>query len=211
MCYNIAVEATRARFQKEFGWDTSEGWALSERLNAFTHPFTAVLIMDNELKHWVMASWGLVPPWLSKNPGAERKGTLNARWETLDEKPSFKEAYRKSRAAIPVTGFWEWEKGLGEKKQLVKIDRKGETFFLAGLVQPWYPKDEQVWTFTVITMPAFGWFTGIHNRMPLALTQETAELWLKPGLPDRDSVSETAKRQVLDWRKKSSIESGRLF
>jgi putative SOS response-associated peptidase YedK len=188
MCYNLALEATRRRFQEEFGWDPDEGFSGSERLSAFDHPRLPVLRVKEGRPSWDWASWGLVTPWQANSPHPERKQTLNARWETAPEKPSFKDAYANGRIAIPVTGFWEWRpRSDSTKKELVKIvSTEHAWFFLAGLASYWEVQNE--WTLTVLTTRATGVVASFHERMPLGLTQKNVEQWLLT--PNRKAIEQ---------------------
>lgn len=163
--------------------------------NAFEFPGLPVICNDNPSK-LVQASWGFIPSW-SKDAEI-RKYTLNARMETLHEKPAFRN-YLFQRCIIPVDGFYEWkwldEKGKKKEKYLLQIN-DGALFSLGGLWAEYTDKKtgEILRTFTVITMPANELMAEIHNtkkRMPLVFKPENALKWLK-GLeskPDNDLLT----------------------
>ncbi len=128
--------------------------------------------------------WGLVPSW-AKDLSLGSK-MINARAETLLEKPSFRTAVRKRRCLIPAEGFYEW-KQTGGRKQLMYIHLKsGEPFAFAGLWEEWRsPEGEVVRSCSIITVEPNALMATIHNRMPAILQSEAEEaLWLEGGVEE---------------------------
>ena len=126
--------------------------------------------------------WGLVPSW-AKDPKIGIQ-CINARAETISEKPSFREAFQKRRCLVPADGFWEWET-IGKKKIPWKFTRPdGEEFCLAGLWESWMSEGEPLETFTIITTSPNGLVSPVHNRMPVILSPNEAEIWLEGGGQD---------------------------
>lgn len=121
--------------------------------------------------------WGLVPGW-AKEPGIGNK-MINARAETLSEKPSFREAYKKRRCIIPVNGFYEWKKE-GNSKTPMFIHLKDEPIIsFAGLWERWTSPDGQsITSCTIVTTEANEFMEPIHHRMPVILDQELEKVWL---------------------------------
>lgn len=153
------------------------------RVNAFIFPDIAII--KNETPNLLMpAKWGLIPHW-SKEDNI-KKYTLNARIETLKEKPSFRDAVSK-RCIIPCSAFyeWQWLDAKGRNKQQYEIGlREGKPFYLAGLWNDWNDrqKDKTTPTFTVVTTKANKLMAQIHNtkkRMPVILTQASYKAWLE--------------------------------
>ena len=123
--------------------------------------------------------WGLVPSWAKDMAIGVR--CLNARAETLFEKPAFKEAFQKRRCLVPTDGFWEWEK-IGSRKVPWKFTRPdGEEFLMAGLWDRWMGGGEPLESFTIITTTPNGVVGEVHNRMPVILTAEDGAAWLEQG------------------------------
>jgi putative SOS response-associated peptidase YedK len=125
-----------------------------------------------------MLSWGLVPSW-SKTRTITSK-LINARGETIAEKPSFRDAFRKRRCLVLADGFYEWQRD-GSKKTPMRITLKsGEPFALAGLWENWHDKETDTWlrTFTIITTEPNQLMAPIHNRMPVILSPQDQEAWL---------------------------------
>lgn len=123
--------------------------------------------------------WGLIPSW-AKAPGTGAR-TINARAETLAEKPSFRAAYRRRRCLIPADGFYEWAKE-GSKKTPHHIHlRNHAPFAFAGLWEIWQgPSGEEMETCTIITTGANELLAPLHPRMPVIMPAENFGRWLDP-------------------------------
>jgi putative SOS response-associated peptidase YedK len=133
--------------------------------------------------------WGLVPSW-AKDPGIGNR-MINARGETLAEKPSFRNAYRRRRCLVLADGFYEWRKEPGRKtKTPMYIQLKsGKPFGFAGLWESWRsPQDETLLTCTIITTSPNALVADIHNRMPVILDRAAYELWLDPAEQSPDKL-----------------------
>lgn len=135
--------------------------------------------------------WGLVPSWAT-DPKIGYK-MINARAETLSQKPSFKKLLSRRRCIIPADGFYEWKKE-GTIKQPYHIRLKnGEPFAFAGLWDRWEHNGEKLQTCTIVTTEANLLMKNIHDRMPVILTAETEKMWL-----DRN-VGEEAKKVLTPY------------
>ena len=123
--------------------------------------------------------WGLIPSW-GKDPKIGVQ-CINARAETISEKPSFREAFQKRRCLVPADGFWEWET-IGKKKIPWKFSRPdGDEFCMAGLWESWMDEGKPLETFTIITTSTNGLVSPVHDRMPVILTPEAGDEWLEKG------------------------------
>ena len=126
--------------------------------------------------------WGLIPSW-AKDPKIGVQ-CINARAETISAKPSFREAFQKRRCLVPADGFWEWET-IGKKKIPWKFTRPdGEEFCLAGLWESWMSEGEPLESFMIITTSPNELVRSVHNRMPVILSPNEAEIWLEGGGQD---------------------------
>ena len=120
--------------------------------------------------------WGLVPSW-AKDPTIGNK-LINARAETVAEKPSFREPFARRRCLVPVDGFYEWSRR-GERKQPFYFHMKdGEPFAIAGLWERWEGGDAPLVTCTLLTTGANELLAPHHDRMPVIVRPEDYELWL---------------------------------
>ena len=131
-------------------------------------------------EEWTLSSlrWGLIPNWSKDEKIAYR--TINARVETVDTAPSYREAYKKRRCMIPADGFYEWKR-TETGKQPYSIQRKDDTpFCFAGLWEGWKRPGTEDWvrTCTIITCEPNELNARIHNRMPVILPEEYFNGWL---------------------------------
>lgn len=124
-----------------------------------------------------LLKWGLVPFW-SKEPRT-KYNLINARAESIESKPSFREAFKKRRCIIVSNGFYEWKKGLGGKQPYFIRPSKGDYFYFAGIWEKWEKDEELLKTFAIITTSPNKTMEEIHNRMPVILSQNEAQHWLQ--------------------------------
>lgn len=137
-----------------------------------------------------MLKWGLVPSW-AKDPSIGYK-MINARSETVAEKPSFRRAFDQRRCIIPADGFYEWRKDGKQKIPMRFRLRDGRPFAFAGLWEAWRPPDgegETLFTCTILTTAANELVQPVHDRMPVILAQESLDLWLDRDVPGEGVVS----------------------
>jgi putative SOS response-associated peptidase YedK len=136
--------------------------------------------------------WGLVPSWAKDVKIGNR--LINARAETVHEKPSFRRAFAKRRCLLPADGFYEWytteREGQKPAKQPFFIRPKdGAVMAMAGLYELWRsPEDEWLWTCTVLTTEATDDVGRIHDRMPMVVPSANWDAWLDPGLTAVEEV-----------------------
>lgn len=140
-------------------------------------------IMRNDEAHLAMLQWGLIPSW-AKDAAIGSK-MINARAETLAEKPSFKRLLRSRRCLIPADGFYEWKKQYGGKTPMYITMKDGQPFAFAGLWDSWRdPNGETIRTCTIITTQPNDVVASIHDRMPAILLPTARDAWLDPSIQD---------------------------
>jgi putative SOS response-associated peptidase YedK len=125
-----------------------------------------------------MLRWGLVPFW-AKDPSIGNR-MINARAETVAEKPAYRAAYRRRRCLVLADGFYEWHKeGNGKTPYFISV-ANGAPFAFAALWENWQSKDseESIQSATLITTAANDFLSSLHHRMPVILGPEIAERWL---------------------------------
>lgn len=140
------------------------------------------------------ARWGLVPSW-ARDPSIGAR-LINARSETLAQKPSFRAAFRRHRCIVPADGFYEWRRtgtGRGARKQPYYIcARDGAPLAFAGLYEHWRDPsgddDAVLVTCTIITTDANALLAPLHDRMPAVLPHDAWDIWLDPAVDDTDVV-----------------------
>jgi putative SOS response-associated peptidase YedK len=127
--------------------------------------------------------WGLVPSW-SKGPGTDLK-MINARVETVAQRPAFRRAFERYRCLIVADGFYEWRREPGGPKQPFHITRTdGSPFAFAGLWSIWYGEDDRkLRSCTILTTTPNEAIAPLHDRMPVILAPEAEQLWLNPSTP----------------------------
>ena len=142
-----------------------------------------IVIGDDGQRSMQTMKWGLIPSW-ANDPSVGNR-LINARAETIAEKPAFRNALKKRRCLIPADGFYEWLK-LSTVKQPVRIVLKTrEPFAMAGLWEHWTsPANEQVLSCTIITTAANELLQPIHERMPVILNRADEGRWLDPTVTD---------------------------
>jgi putative SOS response-associated peptidase YedK len=149
--------------------------ALTPRYNIA--PSSQVLIIrQNEA---AMVRWGLIPRW-AKDASIGAKMN-NARAETVAEKPSFREAFRKRRCLIPASGFYEWKPEAGRKQPFYIYPSSAELFAFAGLWESWTGPDGPLETCAVITTEANEKMRAVHERMPVIVSPAEYSAWLSGG------------------------------
>jgi putative SOS response-associated peptidase YedK len=178
MCGRFARIVSDKKLREKYR--LKEGTLLKDSYNiAPSQPVAAVRGTDGE-RELVLLKWGLIPSW-SKDATIGQK-LINARAETVAEKPSFRSAFKQRRCLIPASGFFEWQKqGTGRKQPFFISLRDGEPFSFAGLWECWHdPDGEEVETCTILTTTANKVMQPIHERMPVILGPSAEEQWLDP-------------------------------
>lgn len=189
MCgrYSFAVED--ALIQERFGIRVRTA-IYKARYNCSPTQNLAVIANDapDTLKYF---RWGLIPSW-AKEPSIGNK-LINARAETLLEKPSFKNSFRNRRCLVPATGFFEWQRDGMDTPWRVAAPwhirmKKGDPFCFAGLWDKWVSQDgEIIQSFTIITTSPNKLIENIHDRMPVILHRDDEQRWISPQ-PDPSLV-----------------------
>ncbi|MEO6201798.1 MAG: SOS response-associated peptidase [Nitrospirales bacterium] len=135
---------------------------------------------ESQERECVELKWGLVPSW-AKDPSIGNK-MINARAETVAEKPSFRKALKQQRCLVLADGFYEWKRE-GKAKQPYYIRFKDHRVFaFAGLWERWEKQDSDLETCALITTEPNALMEPIHNRMPVILSEQSYASWLKPNL-----------------------------
>ncbi len=135
----------------------------------------------------VYLHWGLIPSWSKDAKIAHR--LINARAETLADKPSFRAAYSKRRCLIPATGFYEWQQTeIGKQPYHVHFP-DSRLFAFAGLWEHWESGNETVYSCTIITCPALAPVSAIHERMPIIIQPENYSDWLNKRKLETDVLA----------------------
>lgn len=135
-----------------------------------------VVELDDSSYKAVNLHWGLIPSWSKDSKIASH--LINARAETLAEKPSFRSAYRKRRCLIPATGFFEWQQTEADKQPYHIHYPDNRLFAFAGLWEHWENGHETIYSCTIITTAANSIIAPIHQRMPVIVPPDHYAFWL---------------------------------
>ena len=177
MCGRFAFYSPSEAVAALFG--VNDALPVEPRYNIAPTQYIAAIRGNEEAgRELVMLRWGLVPFW-AKDPAIGNR-MINARAETVAEKPSYRAAYKHRRCVVLADGFYEWRRE-GEIKTPYFISLKsGEPFALAGLWERWTDKetDEELQSATLITTAANAFMESLHHRMPMVLQPDSANAWL---------------------------------
>jgi putative SOS response-associated peptidase YedK len=139
------------------------------------------------VRELALLHWGLIPFW-AKDPKIGAR-MINARSETVAEKPSFRAAFRQRRCLVVADGFYEWQKTERGKQPFYIRLREGRTFAFAGLWERWKGPDEAlIESCTLLTTQPNELIHALHNRMPVILHPRDYELWLDPGVQQAERL-----------------------
>ena len=196
MCYFIEINLTKIELEKRFGAKMPEDfqWKPAYFFSGFDYPRIPVVI-SQQPENFVPAYWGLVPSWIREESKAFeiRSKTLNARMESISEKPSFRKPFLSRRCLVPAHGFYEWHHAGTRKYPFYIALANDEPFALAGITDEWTNPStgEKIPTFSIITTQANSLLERIHNskkRMPVILPPEKEKSWIDPSLPPESAM-----------------------
>ena len=213
MCGRYAQTADMRELMEQFSvTGTSPESSLPLNWNiAPTNPIYIVRANDQSgndaeaKKALAVVSWGLIGPWLTdfQEARASQSRAINARSESIHEKPTFRNAFRATRCLIPATGYYEWATALGKysPKQPFYISARDEKQLpIAGIWSSWRaPNGEVIETASIITQEAQGELATIHSRMPVMLPEDRWDSWLDPTMRDSEAALEMLRVDRPDY------------
>ena len=187
MCGRYSLYADFRTIEDRFGEATFEIDEYEPSYNIAPSQQVIAVINDGSKNRVGHLKWGLVPPW-AKDVKIGYK-MINARAETVHEKPSFREALKKKRCLIVADSFYEWQRN-DERKVPMRIKMKtDELFARAGLWETWKDsKGEPVHTCTILTTEPNELMSNIHDRMPVILRAEDEATWLNSSIQDIEQL-----------------------
>ncbi|WP_252312982.1 SOS response-associated peptidase [Sinobaca sp. H24] len=176
MCGRFTLYSSATAIEQETGVEIPD---ISPNYNVAPTQFVLTIASNQEQTKAGFLKWGLVPSW-SKDPSVGHK-MINARAETVDEKPSFKKLLERRRCLVVADSFYEWKKE-GKEKQPYRIMLNEERIFtFAGLWDRWEGEEETITTCTIITTEANELMQDLHHRMPVIIPKSRREAWLHPN------------------------------
>ncbi|MDX1995727.1 MAG: SOS response-associated peptidase [bacterium] len=181
MCGRFVLTADPATIQQHFDL-TTVPTQMSARYNVAPTQPVAVISNDNH-RELTFYRWGLIPSWAKDM--AIGNQMINARSETVEEKPAFRAAFKRRRCLIPANGFYEWAKDGKAKKPMFVHLKNQELFAFAGLWEIWHsPDGGEIRSCTILTSEPNDLISPLHNRMAVILDKSNYDLWLsKDELP----------------------------
>lgn len=197
MCGRFTNRAKPEQIKSEFKVGNKNSVLFEPRFNIVPAQMIDVVFATETERILTQLKWGLVPSWSKEAPTS--KGLINARAETITEKPSFREAFKSRRCIIPASGFYEWQKeGTGAKQPFYFYLKEKEVFGFAGLWEEWLDNQtgELLETCTIITTEANDVLKPVHDRMPVILKSENYDEWLDATVKDTIRLQELLKPYV---------------
>ena len=186
MCARYTLTVDLTQLQRRFSF-VAEELPYAPRYNVAPTQQVLALVNEEEVQP-AFLRWGLIPPWAKDHKIGNRM--INARAETVAEKPSFRRALARRRCLVLSDGFYEWRAQGGKKTPVRVVMKSGEPFAFAGLWESWRPRGgEAIRSCTIITTEPNSFMEPIHNRMPVILSRDAESAWLDRGIEDADLLA----------------------
>ena len=189
MCGRYTLKTPAGVLTERFDIEESST-SISSSYNIAPTQQVATVLAENGKRKPEMLHWGLIPSW-AKDPEVGNR-MINARAETVAEKPSYRKAFQERRCLILADGFYEWQK-TDNGKQPFYIRMEDESpFAFAGLWESWR-NGREIRSCTIITTAPNELAASIHNRMPVILHPEDYDMWLDPDFDEREPLTSLLK------------------
>lgn len=186
MCGRYVITSPPAAIRALFGYPEQPNFPARYNV-APTQPIPVVRVHEGQ-RQFVLMRWGLIPSWV-KDPKTFSL-LINARSDSVLEKPAFRNAVRRRRCLIPADGFYEWSEAGGRKRPYFVHLRAGGPFGFAGVWETWTgPNGEEMDTAAIVTTAANRALSPIHDRMPVILSPEAFPLWLDCAKVDAQTAT----------------------
>ena len=211
MCGRYALDASVDEIASEFRVDPGSGEGWSASWNIAPSRSAPVIRMREGRPRIDLLRWGLIPPWSREDMGGT--GLFNARTETIDSKPSFRDSFRHQRCIVPLRAFYEWTGGKGRRRAFAIRADDDRLFGLAGIWAGRNPDaDGSRESFSIVTRAAGPLLQSIHPRMPVVLHGPARDHWLDhrgverggPGPAELKGILETADDHGLCFHRVSN-------
>jgi putative SOS response-associated peptidase YedK len=182
MCGRFALFAYMRQLMEEFGLDDDEATEMGERYNVAPSQRVLAVVNDGTANRAETFKWGFIPHWAK---GDRPRYMINARSETVAEKPTFRSAFRSRRCLVVADGFYEWKRSGKLKVPMFIRDTSGRPWGFAGIYETWTPPEgDPVTTCAIITTEANAVMSKVHTRMPAIIREEDRTTWLDPAVDD---------------------------
>ena len=184
MCGRYTLATPVSKLAEQFGFDDSSV-EIPPSYNVAPTQSVAAVLEEGGRRRLEVLRWGLIPPWADDPQIGSRM--INARSETVAEKPSYRRAFRERRCLIPADGFYEWQRTNGAKQPYYIHLEDGTPFAFAGLWESW-KGDGEIRSCTILTTGANALVDEIHERMPVIVAPDAYDVWLDPA-SERDELT----------------------
>ena len=186
MCGRFTLHTPEDQIREAFNLDHTEPLGLNPCYNVAPSQQIPVIRDTESSREMVFAQWGLVPNW-SKEPKTKYP-TINARIESVAEKPTYRTPFKRRRCLIPADGFFEWKVVNGHKIPHHIRMRNLSVFAFAGLWDRWEGEGQTLDSCTIIVMPANEVMKPLHERMPAIIAPAHYDLWLDSRITDKNEI-----------------------
>jgi putative SOS response-associated peptidase YedK len=175
MCGRFVITSAPEALRRLFGYVDRPNFP--PRYNVAPTQPVPVVIIENAVRQFRLMRWGLIPAWVKDPRGLAL--LINARAETVLDKPAFKNAFRRRRCLIPADGYYEWSQSEARKRPYFIHARDGHPFGFAGLAETWIgPNGEELDTVAIVTTAASADLKVLHPRVPVTIGANDFERWL---------------------------------
>ncbi|HKJ45178.1 MAG TPA: SOS response-associated peptidase [Balneolales bacterium] len=190
MCGRYTLFSDKEEIEETFGVSSDENELFKVNYNVAPGTINPVILMPRpDVRDLGGFKWGLIPSWAED----ERVGykMINARAETLLEKPSYRKPFQRQRCIIPANGFFEWQTIYKQKTPFYVRTLDQDLLGFAGLYEKWVSKDKKktVYSYTIITTEANALLQPLHDRMPVILERKNYDQWLDPVNSDTEELN----------------------
>jgi putative SOS response-associated peptidase YedK len=185
MCGRFVITSPPAALRQVFGYVDQPNFPPRHNVSP-TQPIPVVMV-ENGLRRFRLMRWGLLPAWIRDPRGFTL--LINARSETVRQKPAFKNAIKRRRCLIPADGYYEWRASERRKRPYFIHRRDGAPIGLAGLAETWIgPNGEELDTVAIVTAPASADLAVLHHRVPVTIAPRDFDCWLDCGANDVEAA-----------------------
>lgn len=196
MCGRMAITLPHEAVVEMFGAAPANDLPETPNYNVCPTVNVPVVTSDDGVRRLRPMRWGFIPHWYKKPNGGPL--LINARAETIAEKPAFRAACRERRCLLPVTGFYEWYRDGDTKPLPWFIQRQdGEPLVMAGIWQDWEQDGAVISTCAIVTTRANEAMARIHHRIPVILTAKDWPLWLGEAGKGASQIMKSAPEDAL--------------
>ena len=189
MCGRYRLSRRKQMIEEYFETENEVDW--EPRYNIAPSQPVGIIRQDPSKpeRHFSLARWGLIPSWATDASIGFK--TINARAETVADKPAFRDAFVSRRCLLPADGFFEWSRR-GKEKQPFHFGMQDDSLFaFAGLWDRWKdPSGTVIESCTILTTTPNSLLVDVHDRMPVILRPDNYDLWLDPGFKDVKALAE---------------------